>query len=254
VFVTLSRMFIIAGPEAGIVQQGSLFPVVGVTSLGPTPPGATDPQWLRVDTTYASETYAAKQASAQYPDVLVNETICAALGMKLGLPIPRCVRLRYNGALLFGTRRIENEVPAPYSPDLLRSCENAHLIPDMVAFDVLIANWDRSQDNIVIEQKSRIPPKHYCWLIDHSHALDFSTDAELCRSVLDGCLERHEQFGSFVARVKRLTSAEWIEIGDHVPPEWIPPGCDVQAICSTLARRAAQLPDLLGMAFKAVLR
>jgi hypothetical protein len=236
--------------------QQSLFPSVGITKLTSAPGGVTGAAWYMLASTNSSDVYAVKQANAQFPLMLVAETVCAAVGIELGLPIPQPVVFSLPPSLAFATLRIPNTLAA-WDASSLSICDNADKIPDVLAFDVLVANADRHDKNVLIERVSASPIRNKMWLIDHSHALQYQYFASkgippsecLRMPYAKSLVTTKAQVEPAIRRIKALDLHFWDRVFSLVPTPWIPDVAEVDAIKQEIIQRAANIDTWVYNAF-----
>ena len=140
-------------------------PGMTVTDLIPIheddPGGSTDSQWGRAHVLV-------KHSTAENPNVVINEYISNRIAVALGIPTPL-------GDLWFNpnTEKVDwvvaeigipgTHFPPPQREDLMRISEKMRA--RMQAFDALIYNMDRQEENILADDNG------HAWLIDHDLAL-----------------------------------------------------------------------------------
>lgn len=110
------------------------------------------------------------------PRVAPNELISVQLASILGLPVLDSCLLRWGEDLAFGSAWMNDGTwTDAISEEILSQCVNAFRLSGMVAFDVWVANLDRSHRNIVTRTQGRRvagkPPSRTLILNDHSHSI-----------------------------------------------------------------------------------
>lgn len=171
----------------------------------------------------------AKCNSGNSPYCVPNEYICAKLGQFLGLPIapgtvitvPANDPKFWYAALDFSQ---EGESLPPVSPeDCVRQLPE--LCAAIVLFDIFIANGDRHEGNLFLDESSEPPEMR---LFDHEVALLGATpgqaEGRLTGSVrnhlgiLDHCLKR-------LLSTEALWQSEWMQRIYHLPTYLIEQAC-----------------------------
>ena len=113
--------------------------------------------------------------------VLINEFICSELGKKLNLPILNSALIQvklsdYSSYMkndlnliegtAFGTEYNDNAMPV-ISPRMIINSTNKNDAIKILIFDLLVANYDRNEGNLLIDAKA-----NKIIMIDHSHVFD----------------------------------------------------------------------------------
>jgi len=135
--------------------------------------------------------------------------------------------------------------------------ENADIIPGMLAFNILVANTDQHEDNILLEHISDDPLKHRIWMIDFSHALyergratlpqDLTVYDCLPLDVANGVITGLHNFEPFLKKLSLIDGNEIVEVVESIPKELIKPGYDVarEELAKFIIDRQRNLEDML---------
>ena len=246
-------------------QQQTLFPILGVIKLANLG-GLTEAVLYEVKTLEGAERYVVKSLKAEFPLMLVAESICSAVGLELGLPLLQPVNLPIEGELTFATRWIASERSPWFGPDL-NACGNVGMppqvgiVPDILAFDILVANPDRRAPNVIVERLSDDPLRNWLWIIDHTHALAFAgeteqltEDAYLEMPIDKERVKSKALFGPIIERVRGLSLGFWHDVCSNIPAAWVPDRQQLAEIEKTLAFRGANIEQLIDSAFQGELR
>jgi hypothetical protein len=242
-----------------MVEQ-SLFRQPGVKPIRPLPGKHTKAMLLLVN---GEETgyYAAKHYLDEYPYMMVAEFVCANLASRLGLPIPARRSIIYKSHVWLGFEWHAPD-PKPLVPSTFGKLVNPEAIPSVLAFDVFVCNWDRKDENLLVQKVDPKMEMYELFMIDHSAAMggdcsgdivhwlnsDKDTKSYLERpSHLLGCIESLQDFEPFLARLEALRPQDNADIVDAVPHEWRPRHQDkTDRLSGFLIRRKRDVRTLLG--------
>lgn len=236
-------------------SQQRLFAQEGVKALGPAGGEHSKAQLLLINGKSPGH-YVAKRYLPEYPYIMATEVVCADLASRLGLPIPSRRQIDYDETSWLGF----HWMPEDYKPlvgEKLGKLENPEVI---LAFDVLICNWDRKEENMVLQKVSPTIDMYQLFMIDHSAALCGvyqSVDAWLATdkvteryltvpTELLGRVKSWEEFEPFLSKLENLPPQEVSAIVDSVPGFWRPRYNDkVHLLSGFIARRAHEVRGLL---------
>lgn len=239
-------------------EQQMLFAQEGVKALGGVGGEHSKAQLLLINGRSPGH-YVAKRYLPEYPYMMATEVVCADLASRLGLPIPSRRQIDYDGNTWLGFHWL----PEDYKPlvgEKLGKLANPEVIPSILAFDVFICNWDRKDENMVLQKVSPTIDMYQLFIIDHSAALCGvyqSIDAWLrtnkateryltVPTELLGRVKSWEDFEPFLSKLEDLRAEEVSAIVDSVPEFWRPRYNDKTHLLSGfLARRAHEVRDLL---------
>jgi hypothetical protein len=98
--------------------------------------------------------------------MVANEFICARLAIGLGLPVPMgdAATLNDQSAWVSAEIVLDGVALPDVDPDVIATAAPSD-VAGICVFDVWVANYDRSPDNVLYH------PKIGLWAIDHEHAL-----------------------------------------------------------------------------------
>lgn len=237
-----------------------LFPKIGVYDLGEVPsPTSSKPHNLYVHEMKGESGWVGKCPDVcPDPYTVLKEYICCTLAKLLGLPILDYCILKDGSRYWFAAPRIK-----PIDTFLERyflQAENINLIPDVLAFNILVANIDLHEDNILLERISDDPLKHRIWIIDFSLALYDETDREgallpenlsvyfcLPFDPANRIITGMEDFEPFLERLTLLSREKIFEVVQSIPSELIRQNHDVnrEELANYIVGRQQNLKDML---------
>jgi hypothetical protein len=143
----------------------------GTADLGPVEDaeGRTTSERPRIIQADNESEYICKFLDASGPNVMGSELIAAAIAQRLDLPVPRFAVLRFGNRKAFASLRVSRN-PVSLRDGLLEQTENAAVVPDLIAFDILIENRDRHRPgNTIFARIGTLPERPYrLYTIDHS--------------------------------------------------------------------------------------
>jgi hypothetical protein len=142
-----------------------------VTDYGAIGKGATNARYVRAENT---NEYLIKGPSLVegIPTVAANEWIAAELADALGLPTLDHRIVEMGGKLFFASTYMQEPSFFPaIDEDLLRRCQNADRVYEIVVLDAWLCNLDRHQENLVVRRFKKRSDQFQLILNDHSHCL-----------------------------------------------------------------------------------
>lgn len=165
--------------SAGDPPQGTLFGpsdrhMQVWTDYGPVGKGTTNPHYVLGEN---GGEYLIKGPDLlpDHPFAAANELIAVQLAELIGLPVLDYRVAELNGRPYFASSWMLQPTFYPaISADIFHRAENAERAYDIVAFDGLIANGDRHNENLVarrISDRTTGTERVFLLLNDHSHAL-----------------------------------------------------------------------------------
>ena len=213
------------------------------------------------------------------PKILLNELICANLAALLGLPLPNFTiavlsqdtinssnELQYLEAIpgkVFCSEYVKGITSL--SPQTVESLKNQEVIPDLVAFDLLVGNSDRATDfkkgnagNYLVNKKQEL------LLIDHSHVFikqelwdahtlssamiigstvdeNFSERYRYFRKYIDG----RNPFENFINRCEAVDISDLENVFSNIPNEWNISSEDVDALKKFIEFQCLNIREIL---------
>lgn len=241
-----------------IVRQEQLFEQEGVTDYGAMGGAHAVPNLLRVEGKNPAY-YAAKRYKPDFPNMMVAESVCADLATLLGLPIPPRTLITHADDLWLGFHVMPHD-SKPLIPAKSDRLENPNDIPGVLAFDVLVCNWDRHEDNIILQRVLATIERYRLIMIDHSVCLGgMERDIEewlkepkdpryyLSKpsSLLDR-IESWHDFDAICAKLEALSHDHVLEVVNSVPGQWRPRHSDKSVMLADfLIDRARCVGELL---------
>lgn len=225
-------------------------------AIKPIENGTTRPYYVHCSD---NNTYAVKFVqNPNGPRILVNEYICAEIGIDLKLPLANPT-LIYSGAdfvndygaeisshldaksiqvgMQFGTLKVKKATLIT-STAMLGEAKNLEIIPEIIIFDQFICNGDRGQNmgNLLfdIEKKEIV-------VIDHTHAFKlgslwdaqqlkhhmigkpfemFETDGYVYKKLIH-FIDGYNPFHSILEKISGMTDDRLWHIINGVPEEWL---------------------------------
>lgn len=234
------------------------FPTLGVYDLGEVPsPASSKPHYLRVHEKKEASLWVGKCPDiCPDPYTTLKEYICYSLAKLLDLPVPDYYILKDGETYWFAVSLVK-----PTDVFLERyflQAENANSIPDMLAYNVLVANTDLHEDNILLQRISDDPLKHRMWMIDFSHALYEWTDRAGARfpqkltvydclpfDMANGVIIGMQDFEPFLQRLALVTKEQIWEVVVSIPPELIKYDVDRGELDNYIVDRKTNLRDML---------
>ncbi len=151
------------------IPSGAL---VILTNL-PVGRGTSGPRWASIGAEQRAALWKPNDP-AKNPHMLANELICRTLAKELGLPVPDSFPHRVSGGLpVFLQLNFNGNGPLlpPVTPPqcIAAVAEEPVMTARIVAFDALIMNTDRHNENVAF--RSRKPGPGMLVVYDHGHAL-----------------------------------------------------------------------------------
>jgi len=200
----------------------------------------------------------------QGPRVLVNELISALLAATLLLLCPKAAVVSaapefiennrttlstFSSGLHFGSEYLggdESKVTSTYNEQTIKQAHNFNDLAGIMAFDVWVANTDRSFANI-ISYESRI------LMIDHGHAFTAPNwTAQTLRAGINNSsawplknFVNRDQLSEQIEKIRSLDPADIQAAIDQVPEEWGLTSDDKSALFEFLTHRQLIIEDLL---------
>lgn len=235
----------------------SFFPTLGVYDLGEVSgPTSSKPHYLRLHERKGASLWVGKcRDICPDPYTTLKEYVCYRLAKLLDLPVPDYYILKDGERYWFAVslvRPTDN-----FLEKYFLQAENANLIPDMLAFNILVANTDLHEDNILLERISDDPLKHRMWMIDFSHALYEWTDRAGARfpqnltvydclplDVANQVIQGVQNFDPFLERLALIGKEQILEIVESIPPELIKYDIDRGELANYIVDRQANLRDM----------
>lgn len=241
-----------------IVEQAEFFEQERIEGYGPLGGAHTRPILVRVRGRNPG-LYVAKRYQAASPYMMIAEAVCADLASLLGLPIPIRTAIEYESHLWLGSHHMPLD-SKPLIPEKLDKLVNPGDIAGILAFDVLVCNWDRHEGNLILQRESPTMDRYRLKMIDHSVALGgrrrnieewIVEDKETTRYLekptpLLGRIESLEDFDPICTKLEALTAEEVSQVISSVPREWRPPqDNNADLLSDFLIQRAAKVRQLL---------
>lgn len=233
------------------------FPVIGVYDLGGLrQPTSSNPHFLKVQVREGASLWVGKCCwICSDPYTVLKEYVCYRLAKILDLPVLDCQIVKDGARFWFAVpfiKQIDN-----FLDRFFLGSENADIIPGMLAFNILVANTDQHEDNILLERISDDPLKHRMWMIDFSHALyergratlpqDLTVYDCLPLDVANGVITGMHNFEPFLKKLSFIDSNEIVEVVESIPKELIKPEYEVarDELAKFIIDRQRNLEDML---------
>lgn len=234
-----------------------LFPMVGVYNLGEVSlPTSSKPHYLRVHERHEVSTWVGKCVDiCPDPYTVLKQYVCYRLAKLLSLPVLDYCILIDGARHWFAVPYVKHDT---FLERHFLQSENAHLIPDMLAFNVLVANADMHEDNILLERTSGDSIKHRIWMIDFSHALYEFSEREgayfpknltvydcLYLDVANEAINGIQDFEPFLQRLAVLTEEQIFEVVASIPQELIRYDVDRDELAKYIVDRQSKLRNMI---------
>ncbi|KPJ51567.1 MAG: hypothetical protein AMJ37_04610 [Dehalococcoidia bacterium DG_18] len=234
------------------------FPIVGVYNLGEVLlPTSSKPHYLRVHERKGASFWVGKCADiCPDPYTTLKEYICYRLAKLFDLPVPDYYILK-DGERYWSAVSLVRPTDVFLERYFLQA-ENANVIPDMLAFSVLVANTDLHEGNILLQRITDEPLRHRIWMIDFSHALYEFTDREgayfpqdltvyecLRLDVANGLITGIQDFEPFLQRLLLATKEQIFEVVASIPREIIKYDVDRGELAKYIVDRQSNLRNML---------
>ena len=221
--------------------------------------------------------YVLKFANELNNNSIFSELICSQMAKQLDLPTPQWEFLELDQEMIdnvpeFQTRNIKpgihfgtvfvkdstNLHPAQFSMPI-ENIVNQKIIPDLIGFDIFIANSDRSAVNSLmapIEEKGK---KLNYFLIDHGLAFGDGNWRVLTSNAPDNWLHpgtpwnttnitSGDSFNSIISRLDALKETDFQKYVDEIPSEWNPNQETNSKLVEFLTQRAESgIPTVLDL-------
>lgn len=213
------------------------------------------------------------------PKILLNEFICAKLASLLELPLPNFKIANLSQDTIDSSIELQHLKAIPgkvfcseyirgitsLSPLTIDNLKNQEVIPDLVAFDLLIGNSDRATDfkrgnagNYLVNKKQEL------LLIDHSHVFinqeiwdknTLSSAMEIGSTIDENFSERYRYFRryingrnpfeNFINKCEAIDISVLDDIFYNIPPEWDISSEDIDALKKFIEFQCINIREIL---------
>jgi len=224
-----------------------------------------------------SNLYALKFANELNNNSIFSELICSQMAKQLDLPAPQWEFLELDQEMIdnvpeFQTRNIKpgihfgtvfvkdstNLHPTQFSMPI-ENIANQEIIPDLIGFDIFIANGDRKPANSLMAPIKEKGKKLNYFIIDHGLAFGNANWRVLSANAQDQWIQpgtpwnttnikSGDSFNSIISKLEALKETDFQKYVDKIPPEWNPNHEANSKLVKFLTQRAeSEIPTVLDL-------